>query len=653
MIVSEEKRGADIGLSVLCGAVVVSNILAWILQPVYTSFWTAHAMAILLWALLQAPWFSSGIRTPSFRKRLTNVVSAIALSISWTVAIIFFTSDTPAIALLGTALILNLLWPLLWVGYKHSKQQSRQFTLVILFLVIPAIALGAASAWAWNQAKEIAALSKLNQPVFTAQFEANTPNDPYWPRLSAMFSAVPGKGFSWGDALEATQHLGDDRIVPSDVKPVFEKTDQRVPDYRYVKTELSMAGIGISLEGAHTENFVDTGAPGAMGRRVEAYGAFKVRDQIEEDARRQWFYTAFPDQDGLLTIDRGENADAQEVDPSNIAESPTQLQATGTSEGQPIEDPTLLLTREEGGLTDEASNNENAARNMPRTHALVQKWREEGLEGQAMVDRALSYFQKNLLYNFDHQITNFEEASVDDFLFNERKGVCEQFANTFVRMMKSAGIPARVVSGFRGGDLDMTTGALVVRRRDAHAWAEVWMDEQGWVRVDPTDVVPVEKPVPDFGSSLVGQMFALPSLALENMSWGDAQEENRQGMRGRVFQWMGDHAATILLIAMPLVLVALLIMRRRYAKTLRIAKEDQAWETLREHLANKGYQATPSMGPRTLCEHALGDLPHALEDEWRAIVARYEQWKYATLEDDTLARDIRSFTRKLPRAVAP
>lgn len=639
MIVEDGKRSLDIGLLVLCGAVVVSNILAWILQPAFTSFWTAHAMAILLWGLLQASWFSSGIRTPSFRKRLTNIVSAIALSISWTVAIIFFTSDTTPIALLGTALILNLLWPLLWVGYKHSKQRMRQFTPVILFLVIPAIALGAASAWAWNQAKEIAALSKLNQPVFTAQFEANIPSDPYWPRLSATFSAVPGKGFSWEDALEATQHLGDDRIVPSDVKPVFEKTDARVPDYRYVKTELGMAGIGISLEGAHTENFVDTGKPGAMGRRVEAYGAFKVKDQIEEDARRQWFYTAFPDQDGLLSIDRSATSTAPD-DPDQILNDDQITADHGTTQS-PID----------GGLTNAAINDENAARNMPKTHALVQGWREEGLEGQAMIDRALAYFQKNLLYNFDHQVTNFEEASVDDFLFTERKGVCEQFANTFVRMMKSAGIPARVVSGFRGGDIDMTTGALVVRRRDAHAWAEVWMGDQGWVRVDPTDVVTVEKPVPDFGSGLIGQMFALPTLALENMNWGNGQEENSQGVRGRVFQWMGDHAATILLIAMPLVLIALFIMRRRYIREIKIAQEDRAWETLREHFSNKGYQAAPSMGPRTLCEHTVRDLPHILQDEWRKLVERYEHWKYAALQDKSLARDIKAFMRKLPGPV--
>lgn len=76
--------------------------------------------------------------------------------------------------------------------------------------------------------------------------------------------------------------------------------------------------------------------------------------------------------------------------------------------------------------------------------------------------------------------------AADEFLFETRRGFCEHFANAFVVLMRSAGVPARVVAGYQGGEVNPVDGTLVVRQSDAHAWAEVWLAGQGWVRVDPT-----------------------------------------------------------------------------------------------------------------------------------------------------------------------
>lgn len=81
------------------------------------------------------------------------------------------------------------------------------------------------------------------------------------------------------------------------------------------------------------------------------------------------------------------------------------------------------------------------------------------------------------------------ENKIDDFLFNTREGFCEHFASAFTYLMRAVGIPARVVLGYQGGEFNKYNGTLIVRQYDAHAWTEVWLEDQGWVRFDPTAAV--------------------------------------------------------------------------------------------------------------------------------------------------------------------
>ena len=75
---------------------------------------------------------------------------------------------------------------------------------------------------------------------------------------------------------------------------------------------------------------------------------------------------------------------------------------------------------------------------------------------------------------------------VDEFLFGSRRGFCEHYAGSFALLMRVAGIPARIVTGYQGGEYNKVGNYLIVRQSDAHAWTEVWIENQGWVRVDPT-----------------------------------------------------------------------------------------------------------------------------------------------------------------------
>ncbi|HEY0064920.1 MAG TPA: DUF3488 and transglutaminase-like domain-containing protein [Telluria sp.] len=83
--------------------------------------------------------------------------------------------------------------------------------------------------------------------------------------------------------------------------------------------------------------------------------------------------------------------------------------------------------------------------------------------------------------------------SVDDFLYLTKEGFCEHYASAFVYLMRAADVPARVVTGYQGGEMNPVDGFMEVRQSDAHAWAEVWLGERGWVRMDPTAAVAPER----------------------------------------------------------------------------------------------------------------------------------------------------------------
>lgn len=124
----------------------------------------------------------------------------------------------------------------------------------------------------------------------------------------------------------------------------------------------------------------------------------------------------------------------------------------------------------------------------PRTRALVQRWRDEGLDDAAMVARSLQHFrQEPFHYTLSPPLLGAQP--VDQFLFETRAGFCEHYASSFVVMMRAAGIPARVVTGYQGGTPNVVGDYWVVRQSDAHAWTEVWLPGEGWRRVDPTAAV--------------------------------------------------------------------------------------------------------------------------------------------------------------------
>jgi transglutaminase-like putative cysteine protease len=128
----------------------------------------------------------------------------------------------------------------------------------------------------------------------------------------------------------------------------------------------------------------------------------------------------------------------------------------------------------------------------PRTVALARQWRQDaGTDDAAIVNRALSWIRREFGYTLEVPVTGRD--AIDQFLFRDKKGYCEQFSSSFVVLMRAAGIPARVVAGYAGAELNTLGDYWLVRRSDAHAWAEVWLAGRGWVRIDPTAAVAPER----------------------------------------------------------------------------------------------------------------------------------------------------------------
>jgi protein-glutamine gamma-glutamyltransferase len=126
----------------------------------------------------------------------------------------------------------------------------------------------------------------------------------------------------------------------------------------------------------------------------------------------------------------------------------------------------------------------------PRTVELAARMRSEmpGADTRAFVQAALQRLRTGgYSYTLDPGV--YGDDTADEFWFDRKTGFCEHISSSFVVLMRALGIPARIVTGYQGGELNGVDGYWVVRQSDAHAWAEVWQEGSGWLRVDPTGAV--------------------------------------------------------------------------------------------------------------------------------------------------------------------
>jgi len=305
-----------------------------------------------------------------------------------------------------------------------------------------------------------------------------------------------------------------------------------------------------------------------------------------------------------------------------------------------------------------------------RAKALARSWAASGKSPQEIVAAALGFLRSN---GFGYTLNPPPLGSdrIDDFLFNTRRGYCEHFASAFTYLMRSAGIPARIVVGYLGGERNPYGDYLIVRQSDAHAWTEVWLSPQGWVRVDPTSVVAPARvqtgisavlSAGEYSSWLASPYLQPVSRYVRHviLSWDAVNNYWNQHILGysslrqkrllakigiKTVSWRGP--AKVFIAAVGLLAAVTLLLTLLRFRSGAPPKDDvqRLYDRFTRKLARAGMPRRPQQGPldylQTVAQHR-GDL----EKPAAAVIRLYIKLRYEGGRDENL---IREFRRKVKR----
>lgn len=282
----------------------------------------------------------------------------------------------------------------------------------------------------------------------------------------------------------------------------------------------------------------------------------------------------------------------------------------------------------------------------PQTLERAQRWWREAGSEQALIDRLLDHYRASFRYTLQPQTLG--RHSVDEFLWQSQEGFCEHFASSFVFFLRAAGIPARVVLGYQGGELHPLEDYWMVRQREAHAWAEVWQENLGWVRYDPTAAVAPERVEQGLDDSLsveeeylereFGSDIALLNQLrlrwdLVNYRWSRWVLEYDQGLQSELLSDLlgGTDPWRIALFVLLgggfvvglIVLVLLWRQRARYTYP-----GDRYYALFCRKLARQGLERRSGEAPRDYASRVSEQRPE-LADQVRRVTHCYELVSYA------------------------
>ncbi len=279
----------------------------------------------------------------------------------------------------------------------------------------------------------------------------------------------------------------------------------------------------------------------------------------------------------------------------------------------------------------------------PRTAELARQMRASADSDEAFIEAVLARFNREE-YFYTLEPPPLGRDPVDRFLFETRRGFCEHYASAFAVMMRSAGIPTRVVLGYHGGEINPIGGHLIVRQSDAHAWTEVWLSGVGWRRVDPTAAVAPDRI--DYGASDaafegLGEAWGLsaPSELLHKLSltvdainakWNDWILGYGPETQSRFMQWLGMRdpdwrklMLTLVAVVSALVLAVSALLMLRY----RPPRKDPASRLYRRFVKKTGLQPVVGETPLGFAERAraAASLPTSLVDR---VTRAYLETRY-------------------------
>ncbi len=298
----------------------------------------------------------------------------------------------------------------------------------------------------------------------------------------------------------------------------------------------------------------------------------------------------------------------------------------------------------------------------PQARALAEQWRREALTPEQVVQRTLRYFREQPFY-YTLEPPRLGVHSIDEFLFTTRRGFCEHYAGSFVFLMRAAGIPARIVTGYQGGERNDLGDYFIVRQSDAHAWAEVWLAGHGWVRIDPTSAVAPNR-IEQGLYAAVEDTGLLPLMARRDYAWmrqlvlgwdslnnawnewvlAYGPERQREFLSKLGFgpvDWQQMILAMVILLALLSSIFALLYAWNNRTSCDPIA---QAYQRFCTRLARCQLPRAAAEGPLTFAERVSAQRPD-LAASVQKITTLYSNLRYGSI---ATAQDIKTL-QKLTR----
>jgi transglutaminase-like putative cysteine protease len=291
----------------------------------------------------------------------------------------------------------------------------------------------------------------------------------------------------------------------------------------------------------------------------------------------------------------------------------------------------------------------------PRAMEYGYTLRQQHRDNQALVAAVLHRF-RNEPFRYTLNPPPLGRDGIDDFLFGTRAGFCEHYAGAFVFVMRAAGVPARVVTGYQGGEVNPVDGYMSVRQSDAHAWAEVWLRERGWVRVDPTGAVSPAR----VERNLAGALAPAPGMlggmvGPQGLSWFAPVRFNLAALGNAWNQWVLDYTpqrqkalierlglssqGAIGLLAILAALAAALTLLPLLADRRRGDPLDRVYAAFCETMRRRGFPRAAHEGPRAYCARLLAaeaaPQPASAVD---AFLTLYARLKYGSPNDPSNAR---------------
>jgi protein-glutamine gamma-glutamyltransferase len=298
----------------------------------------------------------------------------------------------------------------------------------------------------------------------------------------------------------------------------------------------------------------------------------------------------------------------------------------------------------------------------PQARALAQSWQDRA--PLQRLDAAVALFRDDgFVYTLTPPLLA-PENSVDGLLFGSKQGFCEHYAGAFVFLMRAAGVPARMVGGYQGGQASLDGSYWIVRQSDAHAWAEVWFEGLGWQRLDPTALVAPGRITQGLAASVTGAAN-LPTMSRADGGWWRnlllQLDAIQNGWNNWIISYDGNQQRALferlnlgalgswqywLVVIIGLVVaVAMMLwsLRRTVAQTDAV---QAAYLLLCQRLARLGV-VRGAAEPASRYAERIGHARPALAGEIRALTEQYEQLRYGGPATTAQVRAFRQRVQKI------